>query len=175
MLRQKSAKYVKVVIFYLYLKLEIFFTDIQILSGAFSPAATLIRKYCHSDEIFITSCTGTPKVVILTTSTAANDENFITMMIFPFQCTARAAILEISHDIRGCFTNVSRALQSNLTKIYNAMIYIYGENFKLKLCTCDQSIVLGTDTNFQLEIVLRNMIFYNTQISREYFRELVKH
>ena len=75
----------------------------------------------------------------------------------------------------GCFTNVSRALQSNLTKIYNAIIYIYGENFKLKLCTCDQSIVLGTDTNFQLEIVIRNMIFYNTQISREYFRELVKH
>ena len=39
----------------------------------------------------------------------------------------------------GCFTNVSRALQNNLAKIYNARNHIYGENFKLKLCTCAQS------------------------------------
>ena len=36
----------------------------------------------------------------------------------------------------GCFTNVSRAIQNNLGKIYNANNYFYGENFKLKLCMC---------------------------------------
>ena len=35
----------------------------------------------------------------------------------------------------GCFTNVSRALQNNLAKIHNTRNHIYGENFKLKLCT----------------------------------------
>ena len=38
----------------------------------------------------------------------------------------------------GCFNNVSRALYNNLLKIYNARNHIYGENFKLKLCTCAQ-------------------------------------
>ena len=55
----------------------------------------------------------------------------------------------------GCFTNVSRALQSNLTKICSAIIYIYGASFKLKLCICDQSMALGTRTKFQLGIVKR--------------------
>ena len=36
----------------------------------------------------------------------------------------------------GCFTNVSLALQNDLTKIYNAKNNIYAENFKLELCTC---------------------------------------
>ena len=40
----------------------------------------------------------------------------------------------------GCFTNISRALQNKLAKIYNAKNHIYGENFKLKLGTCAQSI-----------------------------------
>ena len=40
----------------------------------------------------------------------------------------------------GCFTKVSRALQKYLAKIHNARNHIYGENFKLKLCTCAQSI-----------------------------------
>ena len=55
----------------------------------------------------------------------------------------------------GCITNVSRALQNNLAKIYNARNNIYAENFKLKLCTCAQSMALGTRTKFQLEILIR--------------------
>ena len=59
----------------------------------------------------------------------------------------------------GCFTNVSRALQNNLAKIYNAKNHIYSENFKLKFCTCAQSMALGTHTKFQLEILIRGTIF----------------
>ena len=58
----------------------------------------------------------------------------------------------------GCFTNVLRALQNNLAKINHAGNHIYGENFKLKLCTCAQSGALGTGTKFQLEILIRSMI-----------------
>ena len=58
----------------------------------------------------------------------------------------------------GCFTNLLRALQNNLTKIHNARNHIYGENFKLKLCTCTQSMDLGTCTKFQLEILIRGTI-----------------
>ena len=67
----------------------------------------------------------------------------------------------------GCFTNVSRALQNNLAKIHNARNlakihnarnHIYGENFKLKLCTCAQSMALGTHTKFQLGILIRRTI-----------------
>ena len=64
----------------------------------------------------------------------------------------------------GCFTNISQALQSNLTKICNAIIYIYVENFKLKLCTHKLS-----SWNSH-----KKYNFCNTQISREYFQELVK-
>ena len=59
---------------------------------------------------------------------------------------------------RGCFTNVSRALQNNLAKIHNTGNHIYGENFKLKLCTCAQNMALGTRTKFQLEILMRTTI-----------------
>ena len=57
--------------------------------------------------------------------------------------------VKLHHTLRavakkGCFTNVSRALQNNFAKIYNARNYIYGENFKLKLCTYAQSMALGT-------------------------------
>ena len=50
----------------------------------------------------------------------------------------------ISNDAAagGCFTNVSRALQNNLAIIHNTRNHIYGENFKLKLCTCAQSMAL---------------------------------
>ena len=58
----------------------------------------------------------------------------------------------------GYFTNVSRALQNNLLKIKYAINHIYGENLKLKLCTCAQSMALGTRTKFQLEILTRCMI-----------------
>ena len=49
---------------------------------------------------------------------------------------------------------VSRALQNNLAKIHNARNHIYGENFMLKLCTCAQTIALGSRTKFQLEIII---------------------
>ena len=58
----------------------------------------------------------------------------------------------------GCFTNVSWALQNNLAKIYNANNHIYGANFKLKLCTCAQSMALGTRTKFQLEMLIGSAI-----------------
>ena len=35
---------------------------------------------------------------------------------------------------------------------------MYGENFKLKLRTCAQSMALGKRTEFQLEIVIRSAI-----------------
>ena len=56
----------------------------------------------------------------------------------------------------GCFTNISRALHKNLVIIYNARNNIYCENFKLKLCTCAQSMALGTRT--KLEILIRSTI-----------------
>ena len=43
--------------------------------------------------------------------------------------------------------------QNNLAKICNASNNIYAENLKLKLCKCAQSMVLGTRTKFQLEIL----------------------
>ena len=58
----------------------------------------------------------------------------------------------------GCFTNVSRALQNNLAKTYNARNHIHDENFKLKLCTCVQSMALGTRTKFRPEILVRSTI-----------------
>ena len=58
----------------------------------------------------------------------------------------------------GCFTNISRALQNNLVKIHNTRNHIYGDNFKLKLCTCAQSMALGTRAKFQLEILITSTI-----------------
>ena len=58
----------------------------------------------------------------------------------------------------GCFTRILRVLQNNLMKIFNSRNHIYGENFKLKLSTCVQSMALGIRTKFQLEILIRNMI-----------------
>ena len=57
-----------------------------------------------------------------------------------------------------CFSNVSRALQNNFAKIYNASNHIYGDNFKLKLCTCAQSVTSGTRTKFQLEMLIGSAI-----------------
>ena len=56
----------------------------------------------------------------------------------------------------GCFTNVPRALQNNRAKMYNARNNNHAENFKLKLCTCAQT--MGTHTKFQLEILIRSTI-----------------
>ena len=49
------------------------------------------------------------------------------------------------------------ALQNNLAKIYNARNHICGENFKLKLCMCTQSMALGTHIKFQLGILMTSM------------------
>ena len=72
----------------------------------------------------------------------------------------------------GCFTYIVWALKNYLAKIYNARNHIYGENFKLKLCTCAQNMALGTGTKFQLEILIRSMIFTIHKF-REYILELV--
>ena len=58
----------------------------------------------------------------------------------------------------GCFTNVSRALQKILSKFVYCTNSTCDENFKLKLCTCAQSLALGTRTNFQIEILTINVI-----------------
>ena len=52
-----------------------------------------------------------------------------------------------------CFTNVLWALQNNLAKIHYAWNHIYGENFKLTICTYAQSMALDTRTKCQLEIL----------------------
>ena len=41
--------------------------------------------------------------------------------------------LVYTQESGGCFTNLSQALQNNLTRIYNARNHIYGENCKLKI------------------------------------------
>ena len=64
----------------------------------------------------------------------------------------------LSHRIRGCFTNVLRALQDNLAKRHNARNHICNVNSKLELCTCAQSHALCTRTKFQLEILIRSTI-----------------
>ena len=76
----------------------------------------------------------------------------------------RPAILRAAQSVYnivwtgGCSTNISRALQNNRANIYNASNHIYGENFKLKLCTFAQSHALGTRTKFQLEILIESAI-----------------
>ena len=68
----------------------------------------------------------------------------------------------------GCFTNISRALQSILSKFVYCGNSTWYANFKLKLCTCAQSHALGTRTKFQLEILTINVI-----LGIVYFREII--
>ena len=68
----------------------------------------------------------------------------------------------------GCFTNVSRALQNIISKFVYYYSRISYENFKLKLCACAQSHVLGTRAKCQLEILGINVIF-----GIVYFREII--
>ena len=68
----------------------------------------------------------------------------------------------------GCFTNVSRALQDILLNFVYCRIRTSYENFKLKLCTCAQSMTLGTRTKFQFEILTINVIS-----SIVYFRDII--
>ena len=67
-------------------------------------------------------------------------------------------LMDFSVRTGTCFTKVLLDLQNNLMKIHNAGNLIYGENFKLKLCTCAQSMALATRTKFHLEILSRSMI-----------------
>ena len=64
----------------------------------------------------------------------------------------------------GCFTNVSRALQNNLVKRYNARNHIYGENFTMLWAHVQIS---AWNSHKKYDIC-------NTQILREYFEELTK-
>ena len=73
----------------------------------------------------------------------------------------------------GCFTEVSRDFRNNLEQICNASKHIYDGNFKLKLCTCAQS--MGLDRNKVSSWNSQTKYdFCNTQISREYLAELTK-
>ena len=42
--------------------------------------------------------------------------------------------------------------------MHNTWKHIYGENSKLKICVCAQSMALGTRTRFKLEILIRSII-----------------
>ena len=68
----------------------------------------------------------------------------------------------------GCFTNVSRALQNNIAKIYNASNHIYGNNFRLKRVSQAWFWAHAQICNLKFSYT-----FCNTYISREYFGELV--
>ena len=56
----------------------------------------------------------------------------------------------------GRFTNVLQAHQNILSKCVSWKSYFF---FKLKFCSCVQSMALGTRTNFQLEICNINVIY----------------
>ena len=58
-----------------------------------------------------------------------------------------------------CFTNILRALQNDLVKIYNDRNHNYDNYFKLKLCMCAQSMALVTHTKFHIEIHIKSTIF----------------
>ena len=64
----------------------------------------------------------------------------------------------VKWDPGDCFTNVSRALQKIISKFVYCTNSTCDEYFKLKLCTCAQSLALGTRTNFQIEILTINLI-----------------
>ena len=60
----------------------------------------------------------------------------------PTQCMASAhTSSSINSSMAwGRFTNVSRALQKNLAKMYNARNHIYSENFKLNILESSQNV-----------------------------------
>ena len=58
----------------------------------------------------------------------------------------------------GCFSNVSRALQDNLSTFVYCRNCTSCENFKLELCTCAPNHSLDTLTKFQLENLNINVI-----------------
>ena len=78
----------------------------------------------------------------------------------------------------GCFTNVSRAFPNNLTKIHNTRNHIYGDNFKLKLCTCAQSMACAHVQSFSLTFASQVLFLKYTNSERIFWRAretLVKH
>ena len=76
---------------------------------------------------------------------------------------------------RGCFTIILWVLQNNRTKIYYARNHIFGENSKLKLCMCAQSMALGTRTKLQLEILTSTISAIYKFQENKYFGEHTKH
>ena len=88
-----------------------------------------------------------------------------------FTCrTLRIGIYNPCQSPGGCFTNVLWALQNNLAKIYSVKNHIFSENFKLKLCTCAQSMALGTRTKFQLEILIKRRFLQYTNFEIIFWR-----
>ena len=83
------------------------------------------------------------------------------------------------HIQSGCgFIKVSRAIENNLAKIYNSRNHMYGENLKLKLCTCGQSMALGTRRTVSLEFSCEVRNLQYTNLERIFGRAgeaLVKH
>ena len=76
-----------------------------------------------------------------------------------------------------CFTNVSLALQNILSKFVYFKYLTSDESFKLKLCTCAQSMGWGRHTTFKLEILTRSAvsgIVYFRKIILESSRNVMK-
>ena len=64
------------------------------------------------------------------------DRKDVTLTALSFAGRLRAAGAGVG--LGGCFTNISRAVQNNLVKIYNTRNHIFRENVKLNLCTYAQ-------------------------------------
>ena len=58
----------------------------------------------------------------------------------------------------GVVSQTYRKLSKVISRKYTMPDYNYDENFKLKLCTCAQSMASGTHTKFQLAILTRSTI-----------------
>ena len=69
-----------------------------------------------------------------------------------------------------CFTNVSRALQNNLAKIGNARNHIFDKNFKLKFCTCAQSMAWVHIQSFSLKFSWGVWFLQYTNFERIFWR-----
>ena len=81
--------------------------------------------------------------------------------------------LYINSRSRGCFTNVSRALQNILLKFVCCRNHTSYQNFKLKLCACAKSHALGTRTQIQLGNSHNKHDFWQCIFLRTYFGESI--
>ena len=74
-------------------------------------------------------------------------------------CNTRIFKLTVAQWHHGVASLTFRELSKMIPrKIYNTRNDIYGENFKLKICTCAQSMALDTRTKCQLEILIGSTI-----------------